>query len=237
MKKILILLIKLIFILMFLGSIILGLYLLKGYYMYDNALKEVPISDKIAEIKAKENYTSLEEVPQIYKDAVVAVEDHRFYSHHGVDNYAILAAIINNISQGKLYQGGSTITQQICKNTYFSQDRTLERKFAEIFMALKMEELLSKDEILEIYINTCFYGNNCYTLKEATRLYYNKEPMELTDYEAILIAGIPNAPSLYNPIHSEELAKQRQKQVLIAMVEEGFLTKEEKDKILQSVSD
>ncbi len=237
MKKLFVLLLKLILIVTFLGFIVVGLFLLKGYYMFENALKESPIETKIAEIRAKENYTTLDETPKIYKDAVVAVEDHRFYSHNGVDNYAIIASIINNISQGRLYQGGSTITQQICKNIYFSQDRTLERKFAEIFMALELEKELTKDEILEIYINICFYGNNCDTLKEASRLYYKKEPMELTDYEAILIAGIPNAPSLYNPIHSEELAKQRQRQVLIAMVEFGYLTKEEKDLIVQSVNE
>ena len=237
MKKLFILLLKLIFIVAFIGLIVVGLFLLKGYYMYDKALNDSSIEDKIALIRTKDNYTTLDETPQIYKDAVVAVEDHRFYSHNGVDNFAIIASIINNISQGRLYQGGSTITQQICKNIYFSQDRTLERKFAEIFMAMKMEEVLTKDEILEIYINTCFYGNNCYTLKEASRLYYHKEPMELTDYEATLIAGIPNAPSLYNPFHSEELAKQRQRQVLIAMVDFGFLTKEEKDLIIQSVNE
>ncbi|MBR6253273.1 MAG: transglycosylase domain-containing protein [Clostridia bacterium] len=237
MKKFIFFILKILIAALIFGAFIIGFFILKGQVMFQDALKEHPIEEKVAEIRAKDNYTYLEEVPQVYKDAVVAVEDHRFYSHNGVDNFAIVAAIINNLNQGKLYQGGSTITQQICKNVYFSQDRTLERKFAEMFMAMEFEKLYSKDEILEIYINTCFYGNNCDTLKEATRLYYDKEPMELTDYEAILIAGIPNAPSLYNPIHSMELAKQRQKQVLIAMVDEGFLTKEEKDRILQSESE
>ena len=232
MKKVFKFILKLLLILFVICFVIVGLYVIKGHYMYETALKESPIEEKIAEIKSKDNYTTLEEVPKIYKDAVIAVEDHRFYDHSGIDILAILGAVINDLSNGKLVQGGSTITQQICKNIYFTQDRRLERKVAETFMAAKLEDTCSKDEILELYINTCFYGNNCYTLKEASNLYYKKTPIELSDFEATLIAGIPNAPSVYNPIHSEKLAKERQKQVLYAMVKYGYITKEERDKIL-----
>lgn len=213
--------------------VIVSLYTIKGYSMYKNALEEMPIKEKIEEIKAKENYTNLDEIPEIYKNAVVAVEDHRFYEHSGIDIFAIIGAIVNDLTNGSLIQGGSTITQQLCKNVYFTQDRKIERKIAEVFMADKLEKECSKDEILELYINTCFYGNNCYTLKEASNLYYDKEPAELNNYEATLIAGIPNAPSLYNPIHSEELSKKRQKQVLYAMVKYGYITNEQRDSILE----
>jgi membrane peptidoglycan carboxypeptidase len=210
----------------------LAFYTVVGYSMYKEALEQVPISEKIEQLKSKDNYVLLDDVPKIYKDAVIAVEDHRFYYHSGVDYFSICRAIFNNITSQSLSEGGSTITQQLCKNVYFTQERKLERKFAEIFMSFEFEKECSKDEILELYINTCFYGNGCYTLKEASNLYYKKEPNKLTDYEATMIAGIPNAPSLYNPIHSLKLAKERQRQVLYAMVLYDVITKEERDEIL-----
>lgn len=129
-------------------------------------------------------------------------------------------------------EGGSTITQQLAKNIYFTQDKKIERKFAEVFMAFEIEKNYSKDEILEFYINTSYFGDNCYTVKEASRHYFNKEPMEMTDYESIMLAGIPNAPSVYAPTQNLELAKQRQKQVLSKMVEYEYITQEEADNII-----
>ena len=232
MKKILKALFKVILIILIIFMCIIGCYASVGYNMYKNALKERPIEEMVASVKEKENYTYLSEIPEIYKEAVVAVEDHRFYIHKGIDYVSIFRAIVNDIMRNKLAEGGSTISQQICKNEYFTQDRKLERKFAEVFMAIKLEETCDKDEILEIYINTCFYGNGCYTLKDASRLYFKREPINLTDYECTMIVGIPNAPSLYNPLHSLTLAKQRQRQVLNAMVIYGNLSKEEKEEIL-----
>ena len=212
--------------------LIVGCFIATGHNMYKMALKEKPIDDMIEEIKNKENYTKLEEMPKIYIDAVVAVEDHRFYDHSGVDYFAIFGAIINDLSNKSLIQGGSTITQQICKNVYFTQERKLERKIAETFMAAELEYHCSKDEIMELYINTCFYGNNCYTPKEASKLYFDKEPSEMDDFEATLLAGVPNAPSLYNPIYSMKLAKERQAQVLYAMVKYNYITEEQKEAII-----
>ncbi len=232
MKKILNILLKVVLLIVVVIILFISTFAILGHIMYEEALEEVPIKDKVSEIQSKDNYTKLDDIPQIYKDAVIAAEDHRFYYHLGIDYVAIIRAIINDISFGQLKEGGSTITQQLCKNIYFTQERKLERKFAEIFMAAEVERVIDKDTILELYINTCFYGNNCDTLSEASRLYYNKEPNELNDYEATLIAGIPNAPSLYNPIKSEEKAKQRQKQVLNKMIKFGFLTEEEKNNIL-----
>lgn len=214
------------------GIVIIGSYLKKGYDMYLVAVEEKPIQDLIVEIEQKENYTLIKDVPKIYKDAVVAVEDHRFYLHKGVDFLSIVRAIFTNIRNADLVEGGSTISQQICKNVYFTQDRRLERKFAEIFAAIELEKNCDKEKILELYFNTSFYGNGYYTLSEASRGYFNKEPMELSDYEATMLAGIPNAPSLYNPVKSLTLAKQRQNQVLYAMVKFGYLTEEEKQEIL-----
>ena len=232
MKKFLGFLFKLIFLFVVIAILFVSTFAILGHKMYKDALAEAPIDQKVEEIQSKANYTKLSDIPQIYKDAVIAAEDHRFYKHLGIDYIAIFRAIINDISFGAVKEGGSTITQQLCKNIYFTQARKLERKFAEIFMAAEVERVLDKDTILELYINTCFYGNNCDTLTEASRLYCDKEPKDLTDYEATLIAGIPNAPSLYNPIYSAELAKQRQKQVLNKMIRFGFLTEEEKEQIL-----
>lgn len=205
--------------------------------MYKTALTEKPIEEMILEIAEKENYTQIEEVPKMYIDAVVAVEDHRFYTHKGVDFLSICRAILTNVRNADLIEGGSTISQQICKNIYFTQERRLERKFAEIFAAIELEKYCDKDKILELYFNTSFYGNGYYTLSEATRGYFNKEPIELTDYEATMVAGIPNAPSLYNPMNSLELAKQRQNQVLTAMVEFEYITENEKKEILNEKID
>ncbi len=234
MKKIFKILLKSFFLILLIGTIIIGSYIKIGYDMYKDALSKTPISEMAKRIEAKENYTKLEDIPKIYKDAVVAVEDHRFYEHSGIDYIAITSAIINDLSLGYAKEGGSTITQQLCKNEFFTQERKLTRKFAEIFMSAKVESELSKDKILELYINSCFYGNNCYTLKEASKLYFDKEPIELSDNEATLLAGVPNAPSLYNPIYSIELAKQRQKQVLYAMVKYNYITSEERAEILNS---
>ena len=237
MKKIICKLFKLLLLLVIVVTLIVSIFVINGYVMYRSALDEMPIKEKVEEIKSKETYTSIDLIPQIYKDAVVAVEDHRFYEHKGVDIWAILGAIVNDISNKKLIQGGSTITQQLCKNIYFTQDRTLQRKFAEIFMAAELEDECEKDLILELYINTCFYGNGCYTLTEATHYYLDKEPKELTDFEATLIAGVPNAPSLYNPKHSLKLAKERQSQVFYAMIKYGYITPEERDEIKSQEAD
>lgn len=237
MKKLFKFFMKIIGIFIVVASLLIGVYVKEGYDMYQTALAKKPILEMLEEIQLKENYTKIEEVPKIYKDAVVAVEDHRFYIHKGVDYLSIARAILTNIKNSDLIEGGSTISQQICKNVYFTQERKLERKFAEIFAAIELEKNCNKDQILELYFNTSFYGNGYYTLKEASNGYFGKEPLELSNYEATMIAGIPNAPSVYNPINSLTLAKQRQNQVLIAMVKHGYLTNDEKDGILNEEID
>ncbi len=205
-----------------------------GYSIYKNALKEMPLEEKVANIKEKENYTKIEEMPKVYKDAVISVEDHRFYKHFGIDIIAIGRAVVNDIKAMKFVEGGSTITQQLSKNIYFTQEKKITRKIAEVFMAFKIESGYEKDEILELYLNTSYFGDGYGTVKEASKGYFDKEPNEMTDYEAILLAGIPNAPSVYAPTKNPELAKQRQKQVMNKMVEYGYLTKEEADSILNN---
>ena len=203
-----------------------------GYSAYKEALNNMPLDEKVAVIQAKENYTKIDEMPKMYRDAVVAVEDHRFYKHNGIDIISIGRAVVNDVKAMKFVEGGSTITQQLAKNIYFSQEKKMTRKIAEAFMAFKIESSYDKDEILELYLNTSYFGDGYYTAKEACEGYFNKELNEMTDYEAILLAGIPNAPSVYAPTKNPELAKKRQKQVMDRMVKYKILTEEEGQRIL-----
>ena len=211
-----------------------AIFVSKGYDMYKEAIEETPLEKKVEEIQSKKNYTKLSELPQTYINAVISVEDHRFYKHHGIDIIAIGRAIVNDIKAMDLVEGGSTITQQIAKNEYFTQEKKFTRKIAEVFMAHEIEKNYSKDEILELYINTIYFGNGYYNIVDACKGYFGKEPKDMTDGECIMLAGIPNAPSVYNPKENSTLAKQRQQQVADKMVEYGFLTQEEENKILNS---
>lgn len=228
MKKFVKFLIILILILISLGLLIIG----NGYNMYKEAIQEMPIQEKVEEIRQKENYTKLSELPQIYINAVISVEDHRFYEHNGIDVIAIGRAIINDIKAMSFVEGGSTITQQIAKNEYFTQEKKITRKVAEVFVAFELEKQYTKNEILELYINTIYFGNGYYNIKDAAKGYFGKSITNLSDSECIMLTGIPNAPSVYAPTQNPELTKQRQKQVAEKMVKYGYLTEEEKDKIL-----
>ena len=154
-----------ILVLLFVGLLLLG----KGYNIYKDAIKKVPLSEKIESIKKKDNYTKINEVPQMYINAVISVEDHRFYKHKGIDVIAIGRAVINDIKQMDFVEGGSTITQQLSKNLYFTQEKKITRKIAEVFMSFKIEKNYNKNEILELYLNTSYFGDGYYTLKEASR--------------------------------------------------------------------
>lgn len=148
-----------------------------------------------------------------------------------------MRAIFTNLKEGEFEQGGSTITQQVAKNVFFSQERTLARKLGEVFGASDLEKNYSKNEIFAIYVNTAYFGDGYYGIYDASKGYYNKEPKDLTLYEASMLAGVPNAPSIYAPTVNPELAKQRQKQVLNAMVKYGYISESDKSEVLnQSVS-
>ncbi len=204
----------------------------KGYDIYKEAISEVSIEQKINEIKSeKSNYVTINELPDKYVSAVISVEDVRFFKHHGIDVISILRALIADIKMKAPVEGGSTITQQLAKNVYFSQRKELSRKVAEIFMAREFEKSCSKDEILELYINTIYYGDGYYSIYDASKGYFNKEPKDMDLYEVTLLVGIPNAPSKYSPNVNPELSKQRQKQVIGKMIKYKYLTKEEADEL------
>ena len=211
---------------------ILALLIGQGYKMYKEAISTMPLSQKVESIRLQKDYTNLSEIPKIYTIAVISVEDHRFEKHHGIDIIAIARAAFNDIRTMSFVEGGSTITQQLAKNMYFTQEKKITRKIAEVFMSYEIEKNYSKDEILELYVNTIYYGNNYYNIKSASLGYFDKLPKDLNSSECTMLAGIPNAPSLYNPKATTKLAKQRQKQVIQKMIKYGNLNKEDANKIL-----
>lgn len=208
----------------------------QGYRMYKQALDEISLEERVNIIRTQANYTKNTEIPEIYKKAVIAVEDHRFYEHHGVDFISICRAVFNDIKTMSFVEGGSTITQQLAKNMFFTQEKKLSRKVAEVFMSREIEKNYNKDEILELYINTIYYGNGYYDIKSASIGYFGKLPKYLSDSEAIMLVGIPNAPSVYNPKINPELAEQRKKQVIQKMKDYGNLSEEEANRILNEKS-
>ena len=213
------------------GAAALSVFAFKGYKMYEEAVKEKPMVQMAEEIMSREDFTEYEELPEIYKSAVISAEDKRFFSHCGVDLISIGRALWNDLKAGAFVEGGSTISQQLMKNQYFTQEKKLERKFAEIFAALELEKKYEKEEIFEMYVNTIYFGSGYYGIAEAAKGYYGKTPEELSDSEAIMLAGLPNAPSAYSLDSSPELAKQRMRQVLDKMLECETISPEEAESV------
>ena len=203
-----------------------------GYSTYSKALEEKPLISRMDEIENNEHFVPFDELSKNYLNAVVPVEDHRFYEHGPIDLIAIARAIWVNISNFELREGGSTITQQLAKNVVLSQEETASRKLGEIICAFDIEKNYSKDEILTLYVNTCYFGEGYYGIYEASKGYYNKEPKDLNLDEASMLAGVPNAPSVYAPTVNPDLAKKRQEHVLDKMVEYGYISQEEANSIL-----
>ena len=154
----------------------------------------------------RRNLTPIEEIPQIMKDAVLSIEDNRFYDHGGVDYVGILRAGIANIGRLKS-QGASTITMQVARNVYLSSEKTYTRKIYEILLTYKLEHLLTKDQILEIYMNQIFLGNRAYGFASAAESYFGKSLKDITIAEAAMLAGLPKAPSAFNPIVNPKRAR------------------------------
>jgi penicillin-binding protein 1A len=169
----------------------------------------------------------LDKIPAVLKEATLAVEDARFYAHEGVDFIGITRAAWSNIQAGEVVEGASTITQQVAKMLFLTHRKTLERKVREVILASKMERLLTKDEILEIYLNQTYYGHGAYGVEAAANVYFGKHVGDLTLDEATLIAGLPKAPTAYSPYNAPDRALRRRTHVLHRMVETGNITPEE----------
>lgn len=201
--------------------IVVGAVTAIGYYDYRTALDECPLPEKVAEVRNNENFTPLAEMGDYFPAMIVTVEDKRFYEHGALDIFSFSRAIATNVRTMSLAEGGSTITQQVAKNLYFTMEKRFTRKVAEAFMAINLERNYTKDEILELYCNSIFYGNHCNTIKEAAATYFDKEPASLTFEEAAMLAGIPQAPSVYNPLADQEKAAARYEAVMKILDENG----------------
>jgi penicillin-binding protein 1A len=168
----------------------------------------------------------INEIPQVMKNAVLAIEDARFYSHHGVDYKGLVRAAIANLGRVKS-QGASTITMQVARNVYLSSEKTFTRKLYEVLLTFKLEHLLSKDQILEIYMNQIFLGNRAYGFAAASETYFGKPLKDISIAEAAMLAGLPKAPSAFNPISNPSRARARQLYIIERMEENGFITAEQ----------
>ena len=177
------------------------------------------------------------QMPLLVKQAFIAAEDRRFYDHNGVDLWGIGRALVRNVRQGAVREGASTITQQLARTVFLSQDRTLTRKLKEAALAFKLERQLSKEQILEQYLNYVYLGSSAYGLSDAAWVYFSKTPDQLNLQEAALIAGLPPAPSVYSPLVNPELALERRGIVLDRMQQAGFITKDERDQAKNSPLD
>ena len=217
---------KIILYLIIMCLIIVGIVVYSGYKMYTDAINNMSIDQKVESIRNNSNYVTINKLPKDYLNAVVSIEDHRFYNHGPVDYISIARAFVHNLKEKDLVQGGSTITQQLAKNMYFSQKKEFTRKMAEIFLAYDLENKYSKDEILELYVNTCYFGDGYYGIRQASNGYLNKEPIDMNFSECTLLAGTPNAPTIYAPTKNPELAKERQQQVIASMRKNGYEVKD-----------
>lgn len=185
--------------------------------------------NEIANIHAAENRRpiGINEIPQNLQNAFIAVEDNRFYDHVGIDPRGIIRAVWANIRGRTVTEGGSTITQQLAKNAYLTQDRTLKRKVQEVFLALQLERQYTKQEILELYMNQIYFGQGAYGVQAAAQTYFGKDAKDLTLNECAMLAGIPKSPNYYSPINNMDAAMERKAVVLDQMVKYGYISDSE----------
>ena len=189
----------------------------KVTHMKDNTMEKV----------GKDNWVKLKDIAPTLRTALISIEDRRFYEHSGVDIDSILRAILVNIQADGVVQGGSTLTQQLVKNTVLDSEQTIERKIYEALLALIVESENSKDDILEMYLNTTYFGAGATGIKEAADTYFGVLPFQLSLPESATIAGLPYAPSSLNPYENKEGCKKRRDLVLAQMAKNGVITMDE----------
>jgi penicillin-binding protein 1A len=202
---------------------------LQGTKVYDDndeLLTELHVERRI--------FVPLAHIPQSLRDAIIATEDRRFYSHFGIDPIGIARAVYSNYRRGRIVEGGSTITQQLTKVLFLTPDKSLDRKLKEAALALELERRYTKDRILEMYLNQVYFGNGAYGVEAASRTYFGKSVTELTVKDAALLAGLPRAPSTYSPFEHGDAAKRRRELVLRRMVDYGALKEPDAKKLARS---
>ena len=246
MKKLLVILLKLIAVLFVVGALGVFAIIIKYRLELPNIQSMVEdykpqmattIYDKnnnVVDVLEAESRDAvkLEDVSPYVKEAFLAIEDKKFYSHHGLHFKGIVRAVLTNFLKGKATQGGSSITQQLAKNAFLTPERTFSRKVKEAILTYQIERTYTKDEILERYLNEIYFGSGSYGIKNAADQYFRKDPKDLNIAEAALLAGIPNRPTKYDPNRSLENALHRQQIILKEMFEDGRITKEEYEEAL-----
>lgn len=215
-----------------LGLALGGVVFYLGYQEYRDVTESVPIKEQVLTITQKDDYATLEMIPQIFLDAIVSVEDERYWTRNStLDIEALVRATYNNLRHLSLEEGGSTIPQQVSKNLYFDHSASFKRKVSEYLITKDLLDLYSKEEILEMYVNMIYYGAGAYSIQSAALNYFNMNVWELNEGELVILAGLPQAPSVYDLNINFDLAKQRQKHVLDRMVNTGALQKQEAEAI------
>ena len=175
----------------------------------------------------REKFVPYDKIPDLLKKGIIATEDRRYYDHGAVDIIGVGRAFITNSMAGETLEGGSTIAQQTVKNIFLSNERTMTRKLEELALAVQLERNYSKEEILELYLNTIYFGHGAYGVGEASRVYFGKAPKDLDLSQCAMLAGLPQAPSAYDPISHPQEGAKRMTTVLALMAQEGYITPEE----------
>lgn len=176
-----------------------GYYGYLGYQIYQDKIQEQSLSERVNQLKSKEDYVTLDQISPIYKEAVLESEDRRFYQHGPVDYYGLARAMLTNITTFSFKEGGSTITQQLSKNLCLSFEKDLSRKFAEVFIARDLEKMYNKDEILEMYLNITYLGEGNYGIQAASQYYYHIDAIDLNKQQSDILVKTLKRPSVYNP--------------------------------------
>ena len=176
-----------------------GYYGYLGYQIYQDKIQEQSLSERVNQLKSKEDYVTLDQISPIYKEAVLESEDRRFYQHGPVDYYGLARAMLTNLTTFSFKEGGSTITQQLAKNLCLSFKKDLSRKFAEVFIAKDLEDHYSKDEILEMYLNITYLGEGNYGIQAASQYYYHIDAIDLNKQQCYILVKTLKRPSVYNP--------------------------------------
>lgn len=175
----------------------------------------------------RKQFVSSKDIPDMMKKAIVATEDRRFYDHGALDLLSVTRALVTNYMAGQTLEGGSTIAQQTVKNIFLSHDRTLSRKIEELALAVRLEKNYTKDEILELYLNTIYFGHGAYGIKDAARIYFGKDVKDLNVSQCAMLAGLPQAPSVYDPITHPEEGIRRMAVVLTLMAQQEYISSED----------
>lgn len=212
-------------------TIIVTAYFGYNFIQYQRIKDDRPIETLVDDIRNNPDFLTVDEISEKFLDALVATEDRRFYDRKGFDFRALARSIVTNIKEGEFVQGGSTIPQQVGKLLYFDHDQDLNEKVIQVYIMYDLESLYSKDEILELYVNSIYFGSGYTGIKQASEGYFDSSALDLSWAESTLLAGIIPAPSVYDPTINFDLAKDRQYAVLLSLQNTGVINEDQAERI------